>query len=45
MHEPTTSHFALLQAFAPLDVLSRAYAFAERAGYLGHEFGYSNLIL
>ncbi len=45
MHEPTASHFALLQAFAPLEVLSRAYAFAESAGYLGHEFGDSNLIL
>ena len=45
MHEPTASHFALLQAFAPLDVLRRAYAFAERTGYLGHEFGDSNLIL
>jgi S-adenosylmethionine:tRNA ribosyltransferase-isomerase len=45
MHEPTASHFALLQAFAPLDLLRRAYELAERTGYLGHEFGDSNLIL
>ncbi len=45
MHEPTASHFALLQAFAPAALLDRAYAFAERAGYLCHEFGDSTLIL
>jgi S-adenosylmethionine:tRNA ribosyltransferase-isomerase len=45
MHEPTASHFALLQAFAPLALLERAYALAEASGYLGHEFGDSNLIL
>jgi S-adenosylmethionine:tRNA ribosyltransferase-isomerase len=45
MHEPTASHFALLQAFAPRHLLERAYALAEAAGYLGHEFGDSNLIL
>ncbi|MDB4992898.1 MAG: S-adenosylmethionine:tRNA ribosyltransferase-isomerase [Myxococcaceae bacterium] len=45
MHEPTASHFALLQAFAPLGLLARAYALAEASGYLGHEFGDSNLIL
>ncbi len=45
MHEPTASHFALLQAFAPRGLLERAYAAAEAAGYLGHEFGDSNLVL
>jgi S-adenosylmethionine:tRNA ribosyltransferase-isomerase len=45
MHEPTASHFALLQAFAPLGLLEKAYALAEASGYLGHEFGDSNLIL
>jgi S-adenosylmethionine:tRNA ribosyltransferase-isomerase len=45
LHEPTASHFALLQAFAPRARLDAAYAEAERAGYLGHEFGDANLIL
>lgn len=45
MHEPTASHFALLQAFAPGALLRDAHAHAERAGYLGHEFGDSALIL
>lgn len=45
LHEPTASHYALLQAFAPRAQLDAAYAHAERAGYLGHEFGDANLIL
>jgi S-adenosylmethionine:tRNA ribosyltransferase-isomerase len=45
MHEPEASHFRLLEAFAPREVLSRAHAHAEEAGYLGHEFGDSSLIL
>jgi S-adenosylmethionine:tRNA ribosyltransferase-isomerase len=45
LHEPTASHFALLQAFAPRPQLERAYAHAEQSGYLGHEFGDANLIL
>jgi S-adenosylmethionine:tRNA ribosyltransferase-isomerase len=45
LHEPTASHFALLQAFAPRALLDTAYAHAERGGYLGHEFGDTNLIL
>ncbi len=45
LHEPAASHFALLQAFVAPDLLGRAYAHAEAAGYLGHEFGDSNLIL
>ena len=44
-HEPTASHYALLQAFAPRAQLDAAYAHAERAGYLGHELGDVNLIL
>lgn len=44
MHEPGTSHFALLSAFAPRALLERALAVAERAGYLQHEFGDSCLI-
>jgi S-adenosylmethionine:tRNA ribosyltransferase-isomerase len=45
MHEPEASHFSLLEAFAPRDVLAEAHAHAERAGYLAHEFGDSMLIL
>jgi S-adenosylmethionine:tRNA ribosyltransferase-isomerase len=45
LHEPTASHFKLLQAFAPLGLLERAYAHAESAGYRGHELGDSCLIL
>ena len=45
LHEPTASHFALLQAFATRTQLEAAYAHAERGGYLGHEFGDANLIV
>jgi S-adenosylmethionine:tRNA ribosyltransferase-isomerase len=44
MHEPGTSHDALLQAFAPEDLLARAYRSAEQQGFVGHEFGDSMLI-
>jgi S-adenosylmethionine:tRNA ribosyltransferase-isomerase len=45
MHEPTESHFDLLEAFAPPALLRRAHAHAEESGYLCHEFGDSSLIL
>jgi S-adenosylmethionine:tRNA ribosyltransferase-isomerase len=45
LHEPGTSHFALLEAFAPVALLERAIAHAARTGYLQHEFGDSCLIL
>jgi S-adenosylmethionine:tRNA ribosyltransferase-isomerase len=45
LHEPTASHFALLQAFVPRRALEAAYRFAERAGYRCHEFGDSSLLL
>lgn len=45
MHEPGTSHFELLAAFAPKEALSALAEHAERAGYLGHELGDSCLIL
>jgi S-adenosylmethionine:tRNA ribosyltransferase-isomerase len=45
MHEPSASHFDLLQAFTPRALLERAYAHAEGAGFLCHEFGDSALIL
>ena len=45
MHEPGTSHFALLRAFAPAELLAEALAAAGREGYLQHEFGDACLIL
>ena len=45
VHEPGTSHFALLQAFAPAPLLQRAFDYAEAQGYLGHEFGDACLLL
>jgi S-adenosylmethionine:tRNA ribosyltransferase-isomerase len=45
LHEPGTSHFELLQAFAPAELLRSANAHAEAAGYLAHEFGDSCLVL
>ena len=45
LHERGTSHFELLQAFAPPELLRAAHAHAEAAGYLAHEFGDSSLVL
>ncbi|HWZ90350.1 MAG TPA: S-adenosylmethionine:tRNA ribosyltransferase-isomerase [Polyangiaceae bacterium] len=45
MHEPGTSHYALLEAFAPRPLLDQSFRHAERLGYLQHEFGDSCLIL
>jgi S-adenosylmethionine:tRNA ribosyltransferase-isomerase len=45
LHEPGTSHFELLEAFAPRPLLLRAIDHAGRTGYLQHEFGDSCLIL
>ena len=45
MHPQGTTHFELLQAFAPRSVLEHANAHAEREGYLQHEFGDSMLIV
>jgi S-adenosylmethionine:tRNA ribosyltransferase-isomerase len=45
IHEPDTSHFALLGAFAPMDLLRAAHRHADDVGYLGHEFGDSCLLL
>lgn len=45
LHDRSASHFSLLQAFAPPAVLETAYAHADDAGYLDHEFGDSNLIM
>ncbi len=38
-HEPGTSHYELLRAFASDEVLRRASGELERVGYLTHEFG------
>jgi len=45
VHQPTASHYALLRAFAPADLLARAGSYSDRAGYLCHEFGDSWLLL
>jgi S-adenosylmethionine:tRNA ribosyltransferase-isomerase len=45
LHEPGTSHFELLEAFAPPELLRSASDHAGRTGYLQHEFGDSCLIL
>jgi S-adenosylmethionine:tRNA ribosyltransferase-isomerase len=45
LHAPGTSHFALLEAYAPPMLLERAFLHAQRHGYLQHEFGDSCLIL
>ncbi len=45
MHEPGTSHRALLRAFVSAEVLDRAYTFASDSGYLGHELGDSMLVM
>jgi S-adenosylmethionine:tRNA ribosyltransferase-isomerase len=43
-HEPSTSHFSLLKAFAPRKLLQSAFDHAVRTGYLHHEFGDSWLV-
>jgi S-adenosylmethionine:tRNA ribosyltransferase-isomerase len=45
VHEPGTSHFRLLTAFAPQSLLLEAFARAEAAGYEMHEFGDGWLLL
>ena len=44
MHEPGSSHFALLRAFVPAALLEAAFRCAEEAGYLAHEFGDGMLV-
>jgi S-adenosylmethionine:tRNA ribosyltransferase-isomerase len=44
LHEPGSSHFELLEAFAPREVLLRALTHARAAGYLAHEFGDAMLV-
>jgi S-adenosylmethionine:tRNA ribosyltransferase-isomerase len=45
IHDPSVSHHALLQAFAPQSYLDAAHDAAERWGYLEHEFGDVCLLL
>ena len=45
LHDAETTHFALMEAFAPRALLLRALAHAARAGYVQHEFGDSCLLL
>ena len=45
VHEPGTSHFEMLRAFAPEPLLEEARGRAEAWGYLSHEFGDLSLIL
>jgi S-adenosylmethionine:tRNA ribosyltransferase-isomerase len=45
MHAPGTSHFELLEAFAPRALLERMDAHANAEAYLGHELGDSCLLL
>lgn len=45
LHDPATTHLALLCAFLPLPAVRKAYAAAVEEGYLWHEFGDSHLIL
>jgi len=45
VHEPGSSHHALLGAFAPADLLARAHAHAVATDLRIHEFGDSTLVL
>jgi S-adenosylmethionine:tRNA ribosyltransferase-isomerase len=45
LHDPVTSHLAMLYAIAGQEAIRSAYAEAVKEGYLWHEFGDSHLIL
>lgn len=45
MHEPGSSHFALLTAFASAELLHASLRYASARGYRQHEFGDSALVL
>jgi S-adenosylmethionine:tRNA ribosyltransferase-isomerase len=45
MHDPSASHYALLEAFLARPLLDHAHRAAEAAGYLEHEFGDVCLLL
>ena len=45
VHEPGTSHYTVVSAFAPQPLVDRAHGHAARQGYLVHEFGDSTLVM
>ncbi|MEZ4519757.1 MAG: S-adenosylmethionine:tRNA ribosyltransferase-isomerase [Chloroflexota bacterium] len=45
LHDPVTSHLAMLYALAGVDLIRTAYSEAVAEGYRWHEFGDSHLIL
>ncbi len=45
LHDPVTSHLAMLYTIAGQDLIRSAYEEAVKEGYLWHEFGDSHLIL
>lgn len=45
MHSPAESHYALLAAFVPDELLRLAFEYAERQQFFAHEFGDSTLIV
>jgi S-adenosylmethionine:tRNA ribosyltransferase-isomerase len=45
LHDPVTSHLAMLYALAGKELIREAYAEAVQEGYRWHEFGDSHLIL
>lgn len=45
LHDPVTSHLAMLYAIAPKEQVRAGYGEAVREGYLWHEFGDSHLLL
>jgi S-adenosylmethionine:tRNA ribosyltransferase-isomerase len=45
LHDPITSHLAMMYAIAGTTMIDSAYVEAIRAGYLWHEFGDTHLIL
>lgn len=45
MHEPESSHYRLLQAFAPTALLDASWEHATRLGYRCHELGDTSLIM
>ena len=45
LHDPVTSHLAMLYTIAGQDMIRSAYLEAVKEGYLWHEFGDSHLIL
>jgi S-adenosylmethionine:tRNA ribosyltransferase-isomerase len=45
LHEPRSSHLAMLEALAGREHVALAYAAAVEGGYLWHEFGDLHLIV